>query len=113
MIPLAYLASLGATLSLEVPTVAIGYRGIVSWRRSLAVALATNLATHGLLWSLWPFLQRDYVASLAVAESIIVLAEAACYRFLLGGTALRALALSALANLLSVAAGFGMSRIRF
>jgi hypothetical protein len=109
--PGIYIAYLGATLALECPVVVMAYAGVTSRGRRLAAALATNLATHGLLWSLWPLLPGSYPARLAVTEASIVLVEAGCYRFLLGGTAMRALGVSALANALSVAAGFALSRV--
>jgi hypothetical protein len=112
MTTLLYLQALAVTLLLECPTVAVAYRSIASLRRSLATALAANLATHGLLWSLWPLLWGTNPAPLAAAEGTIVLIEAVCYRYLLGGTTLRALTVSALANALSVAAGFALARVR-
>ena len=102
---LRYLVALGTTLVLECPTVVLTYRSQVGARRSFLAALATNLATHGLLWTVWPYLVGSYAARVAIAESVIVLVEAACYRFLLGGIALRALSVSTIANVLSTIAG--------
>lgn len=108
---LLYLEALAVTLLLECPTVVLAYRSIASLRRSLATALAANLTTHGLLWSLWPLWWGRYPARLAAAEVTIVLVEAVCYRYLLGGTTLRALTVSALANASSVAAGLARLRL--
>jgi len=102
---LRYLVALGVTLVLECPTAVLGYRSLAGARRSFVAALATNLATHGLLWTVWPYLSGPYAARVTIAESVIVLVEAGCYRFLLGGTARRALFVSAIANALSTAAG--------
>ena len=86
---------------------------VIRWRyarvappgRRIAAALAVNLTTHGLLWASWEVLPWAYRTRLGIAESVIILAEAGCYRMLLGGTAPRALVVSMVANALSVAAG--------
>jgi hypothetical protein len=102
---LRYLVALGTTLVLECPTAVLGYRSLVGVPRSFLAALAVNLATHGVLWTVWPFLGGAYATRAAISESVVVIVEAACYRFLLGGTARRAFAVSLIANALSTAAG--------
>jgi hypothetical protein len=106
-----YLLALATTLLLEVPAVLAGYRRVAPRGRTLAAALAANLATHGLLWSGWASLPGGYAARLGAAETAVLLVEAAAYRLLLGGSGVRALAVSAIANALSTLAGLGLWRI--
>jgi hypothetical protein len=103
-----YLLALATTLVLELPAVAVGYRGVARPARTLAVALAANLATHGLLWTAWAALPGGYAIRLAATEAAVLVAEALAYRVLLGGSTARALAVSAVANALSTAAGLGL-----
>ncbi len=106
-----YLLALATTLLLEVPAVLVGYRGVAPPGRTLAAALAANLATHGLLWTVWAALPGGYAARLVGAEAAVLLAEAAAYRLLLGGSGVRALAASAAANAPSTVAGLGLWRV--
>jgi hypothetical protein len=106
-----YLKALATTLLLEVPVVALGYRGVAPRGRAVAVAAAANLATHGLLWAAWPWLPGTYLARLAGAELAVAAAEALAFGFLLGGSPRRAVAVSALANALSTAAGLALRRL--
>jgi hypothetical protein len=108
MTAIGYLSSLSVTLLMECPFVVLAYRGVASPSRSLPVTLAANLATHGLLWSLWSLLPGSYPARLLAAETAIVVVEAACYRLLLGGTTWRAAGVSTAANALSVTAGLAL-----
>lgn len=105
-----YLLALATTLLLELPAALVGYRGVAPPGRTLAVALAANLATHGLLWTAWASLPGGYAARLAGTEAAVLVAEAGAYRVLLGGTGARALAVSAVANALSTVAGLCLWR---
>ena len=99
------LFSLVLTLVAECPVVFLAYARVAPPGRRIAAALAVNFTTHGLLWASWRVLPWAYRTRLGIAESVIVLAEAGCYRMFLGGTAPRALVVSMVANALSVAAG--------
>ena len=65
---LPYLVALGVTLVLECPTAVLGYRSLAGARRSFVAALATNLAIHGLLWTVWPYLSGPYAVRVTIAE---------------------------------------------
>jgi hypothetical protein len=106
-----HLLALGLTLALEVPVVAIAWAGVAPMGRRVAAGLAVNLATHGLLWLVWPGLPGSYAARLVAAELGVVLLEAAAYRLALAGSLRRALAASLLANALSVGAGLLLWRL--
>jgi hypothetical protein len=107
----SYLLALATTIVLESGVVVAGYRRLAPAGRRLAAALAVNLATHGLLWTAWPWLPGGYGVRLAGAELAVVAVEAALYRVLLGGSGTRAAAVSAIANALSTAAGLGLWRL--
>ncbi len=106
-----YPLALATTLLVEIPTVCVGYRGVAPPGRTLATALAANLATHGLLWTAWAALPGGYAARLAGAEALVLLAEAAIYRVLLGGAWGRGLAVSAVANAISTIGGLALWRV--
>ncbi len=108
---MTYLIALATTLLLEIPAVLAGYRGVAAPGRTLAAALAVNLATHGLLWTAWASLPGGYAARLAGSEAAVLVAEAVAYRVLLGGSWARALLVSAGANALSTIAGLTLWRL--
>jgi hypothetical protein len=101
-----YGVALTLALVSEVPLVWLAYRRAgVSTARIVGVAVATNLYTHGTLWSVLPSLAGPSWALVAGAESVVCLVEATSYGLLLAGTRRRALAVSALANALSMSLG--------
>ena len=94
-----YLLALALTLAVEAPIVWLSYR-------RLGVFVAANSMTHGALWLLRP---RTTIGVM-FAELAIVLVEAAIYARFLGGGWRRALAISTLANALSMVAGMVLLR---
>ncbi len=106
-----YLLALGVTLALEGAVASLAWAGLAPLRRRLAVAVAVNLATHGLLWLAWPHLPGSYPGRLAAAEVAVALLEAAAYRLLLPGSLGRAAVASLVANALSTVAGLGLWRL--
>lgn len=108
-----FVVALALTLAVELPVVSRGYRLVApAWRR-LGAALAVNAAVHGLLWQAVPF-SGAWLPRVVLGQLAAVLAEAIAYRLLLGGSAGRAAAVSAIANLASTLAGvalIGMMRM--
>ena len=112
--PGAWLAAFLVTVAVEAPLVAALTRGAeASVARRLALAAFAQLATHPLVWFVFP-----YVAGLSGATSTLLseiwawLVEAAFYALVLRGvTFTRALAISALANGASVLAGAALARL--
>jgi len=66
------------------------------WRRASAVAVA-NLATHPLVWFLFPGLAAAAGARLALSEAWAVLAELAIYRIVWPALPIRRAALTSVA----------------
>ncbi|HXU04105.1 MAG TPA: hypothetical protein VN903_24255 [Polyangia bacterium] len=75
------------------------------WRRA-AVVVVVNLATHPLVWFLFPGLAIGATARLALSEAWAVLAELAIYKIVWPAlTIRRATVVSVAANAASVVAG--------
>ncbi len=100
----AYLTALAITLACEAPVVLVGYRRF-RLPRVVATFLAVNLLTHGLLWTVRP----ATATTVAIAETLIVIVEAALYARLLGGDWRRAAVVSLVANTLSFGAGLALA----
>jgi hypothetical protein len=73
-------------------------------QRVVLVALA-NLASHPLVWFVFPDLGLGYAAWLALAEAWAVVVEGIAYRVLLPTTTGRAMLVAAVANGASLAVG--------
>lgn len=77
-----------------------------SWRRRLLVGVGTSLATHPVVWFVFPrLIDEPYALMVVAAELFAVMAEAALLRA--AGVAVRpAIAVAVVANLTSVTLGF-------
>jgi len=106
-----YLLALATTLLLELPVV-MWMAGALPIARVLGVALFANLASHGALWLAFDPSHEGYYARLALAETGVVVFEAAMLWMLARLPVRRALAASVLANAISTAAGFAMWALR-
>ncbi len=89
--------------------------GVVAWRRwpgrgpafaALAIMVATAI-THPLLWNaaLWLYDRASFAAGAIIAETAVVLAEAAIIAWIARLSPRHALVVSVLGNAASVAAG--------
>ncbi len=95
------------TLAVEVPLVVALTRGTAPGPQRVALAVLANLASHPLVWFVFPELGFDYHAWLVLAEVWAVLVEALAYTTQLPALGLRRGAFVSLgANAASVAAGF-------
>jgi hypothetical protein len=108
----AWLRAFGLTLLIELP-VATPLLAAVEprvWRRTAAV-IAANLATHPLVWFLFPGLALGRPARFAISEAWALIAEAAVYLTVWPALRLRrALFVSLLANGASAVAGLILGR---
>lgn len=106
--PLEWLRAFALTLAIE-SIVAVPLLAKVESRRWRLVAFVAfaNLATHPIVWFVFPELPISTAASLALAEAFAVAVEAALYRLAFEKIdARRALLVSLLANLASFALGW-------
>ncbi len=71
------LAAFGLTLAVELPWYVAGLVGVVGvrWRLALGLGVAVNVITHPLLW--WVLAPAPTLLQTALAEAVVVLAEAA------------------------------------
>ncbi len=109
----AWLRAFGLTLLIEIPVATPLLAAVEPSRlRRIAVVAVANLATHPLVWFLFPGLSLGRGTRLALSEAWAVLAELAIY-LLVWGPALRlrrAALVSLAANGASAAAGFILAR---
>lgn len=98
---LTYLPALLATLALELPIVAVAFRGR-DRRRALQIAIAVNLLTHPLVTLAAWHLEVEH----AWLEAAVIVVEALAYDLLLPTRPWRALLVSLLANATSWIGGF-------
>ena len=102
-----YLIALALTLCVEAPVIWFGYRRFVQpVGRLVAVFLVANFFTHGLLWSAWDILPDNYLLRVCTTEGAVWLIEAELFVRFYRGDPLRSVFLAAMANGLSMAAGF-------
>lgn len=95
------------TLAVEVPLVIALTKGTAPLPQRVALAVIANLASHPLVWFVFPELGLDYHAWLVLAEAWAVLVETFVYMTQVPALGLRRAALISLAaNATSVAAGF-------
>lgn len=95
------------TLAVEVPLVVALTKGTAPPFQRIALAVIANLASHPLVWFVFPELGLDYHAWLGLAEAWAVLVETFVYMTQVPALGLRRAALVSLtANAASVAAGF-------
>lgn len=109
--PLAWIAALLLTLAIETPIVVamLRPRGVGVGRGILLACLA-SLATHPVVWFVFPALPLSPWPRLWLSELWAVLAEALIYGAAVRGlTAGRALALSFAANAASASFGLALS----
>lgn len=79
--------------------------------RRIAIVVVANLATHPLVWFLFPGLTFGRPVRFALSEAWAVLAEIAIYKIVWPSLRVRRAALVSLAaNAASVAAGFALAR---
>jgi hypothetical protein len=108
----AWLRAFGLTLFIELPvaTALLAAVEARAWRRGAAV-LAANLATHPLVWFLFPGLALGRPARLALSEAWALVAEAALYLTVWPALRLRrALFVSLVANGASAVAGLVLAK---
>jgi hypothetical protein len=106
-----WLRAFAVTLLVEIP-IATPLLGVVerSVPRRIAIVVVANLATHPLVWFLFPGLAFGAGARLALSEAWALLAEIAIYRLVWPSLSVRRAALvSLVANGASVAAGFALA----
>jgi hypothetical protein len=97
------------TVAIEGPLVlALTGHGGRSWRRRAPIVVAAQLMTHPLVWYVFPFLPGlSRSTTFVTSELFAWAAEAALYAVAeVAPTALRAVAVSALANGASLAIGY-------
>jgi len=83
-----------------------------SWARRLGVVLLVNLATHPLVWFLFPGLAARHAVRVALSEAWALAAEGGAYLVVLPSLgARRAFAISLLANGASFAVGLLLSAV--
>ena len=109
----AWLCAFIVTLAIETPLLArLARRSEPSTRRRLAFVLVANLASHPLVWFVFPVLPLAWAVTTAISESWAWLLEAAIYRLAFArATAGSALALSLAANALSFVVGLVLSAL--
>lgn len=108
-----WLRAFAVTLLVEVP-VATPLLGIVerSVARRISIVVVANLATHPLVWFLFPGLASGRATRLALSEAWALLAELAIYKLVWPSLRARRAALVSLAaNGASVAAGFALAHL--
>jgi len=108
-----WLRAFAVTLLVEIP-IATPLLAIVerSVARRIAIVVVANLATHPLVWFLFPGLAFGRPTRFALSEAWAVLAEIAIYKLVWPSLRGRRAALVSLAaNGASVAAGFALARL--
>jgi hypothetical protein len=104
----AFALTLLAELAIAVPLLATVERSV---GRRIAFVVVANLATHPLVWFLFPGLAFGKPARFALSELWAVLAEIAVYKLVWPSLRVRRAALVSLAaNAASVAVGFALAR---
>ena len=110
----AWLRAFGLTLFIELPVATArrcSRRSRCAPRRRGAAVIAANLATHPLVWFLFPGLALGRPARLALSEAWAVVAEAAIYLTVWPALRLRrALFVSLVANGASAVAGLVLAK---
>ena len=112
--PGAWLLAFLVTVAVEAPVVLVLTRGSeIGVARRLALVVFAQLATHPLVWFVFPRLVGlTGNGAATLSELWAWLAEAAFYALVLRGVSVtRALGISALANGASVAAGVLLARL--
>lgn len=107
-----YLGVLAVTLAFELAVV-VGYallRRRSDWLWLMGVALAANLATHGLFYLAFPRLPGSFALKLTALELLIALAEGLLYATLGRMAVLDAALVSFSANLCSLVGGIWLLR---
>ncbi|HXJ19193.1 MAG TPA: hypothetical protein VMT03_03095 [Polyangia bacterium] len=108
----AWLRAFGLTLLIELPlAVPLLARVETSRLRRVAAVVAANLATHPLVWFLFPGLALGWPARLALSEAWALIAEAIIYMTVWPGLRRRAWLVSLVANAASATAGLIIRRI--
>ena len=110
----AWLSAFAVTCLVETPyyvAFATGFRRL-SWPRAVVASFALQMMTHPVLWLLWPFIEPDplgrpipYAWLVVIAETCVVLAEAALLTLMWRGAWWRALLASLVANAVSTVVG--------
>ena len=105
----AFAVTLLVEIPIATPLLRIAERSVA---RRIALVVVANLATHPLVWFLFPGLASGRVTRLALSEAWALLAELAIYRLVWPALRTRRAALvSLVANAASVAAGFALARL--
>ena len=103
----AFALTLLAELPIAIPLLARVERSVA---RRFALVVVANLATHPLVWFLFPGLALGKPARFALSEAWAVLAELAVYKLVWPALRVRRAALvSVAANAASVAVGFALA----
>jgi hypothetical protein len=108
-----WLRAFGLTLLVEIP-IAVTLLGRVEPKlaRRIWVVVVANLATHPLVWFLFPGLAAGRAARIGLSEAWAIIAELAIYRLVWPSLQLRRAAVVSLAaNGASVAVGLALARI--
>lgn len=103
-----YAEALAITVGFEVPIVALVARSAAlggPTSRVVVVAVGANLLTHGLLWTLFPWVPGPYAARLLGFETAVFVVEGLVFTWRLGWAPATALGLSFAVNLLTTAIG--------
>ena len=107
-----WLRAFAITLVVEIPIATPLLAAVErSVGRRIAIVVVANLATHPLVWFLFPGLAFGEPVRFALSEAWAVLAEIVVYKLVWSSLRLRRAALISLAaNAASVAAGFALAR---
>ena len=109
-----WLIGFAITLAIEVPVAGILLRDREKSRLRLALLLIfANLATHPAVWFIFPQLPLGYWAATFLSEIFAWLAEALFYGLVFRVSAVRALAVSLVANAASYGAGVLLGSLGF
>jgi len=104
----AFAITLVAEIPIATPLLAAVERSV---GRRIAIVVVANLATHPLVWFLFPGLAFGKPVRFALSEAWAVLAEIVVYKLVWSSLRLRRAALISLAaNAASVAVGFALAR---
>jgi hypothetical protein len=106
-----WLRAFGLTLFVEIPiAAALLARVEAKLARRIAVVVVANLATHPLVWFLFPGLAAGRAARIGLSEAWAIIAELAIYKLVWPALQLRRAALVSLAaNGASVAVGLALA----
>lgn len=100
-----FAAALVLTLVVEAPIVLLGMRKVARSAVQLLLIFAlVNAFTHAAFYIIWPQVAGTFEFKLAVFESSIAIAEGMLYGLICNGAFKRGLAVSILANAVSLAA---------